>query len=186
MAQRISTYEKTGSLQGRPFTTRGMKTFQFVLTASGWRIIAVAWDDARDGLTLDDARTFATGSLSPRGAIKDEPSPEDLMGEGTLGRGDPLDIVIEEPEEYVDRDQVLRAFGEGAEYSLGAFADISDDEVDPLAPGETKRPRRLLPCGVGLSQPQPVGRTSGGVRSAPARSPAGPAMSAPSSTEGGS
>lgn len=94
-----------------------------------------ALPDADDG--LPPARTFATGSLSPRGAIKDEPSPEELMGEGTLGRGDPLDIVIEEPEEYVDRDQVLRAFGEGAEYSLGAFADISDDEVDPLAPGET-------------------------------------------------
>ncbi len=94
-----------------------------------------ALPDADDG--LPPARTFATGSLSPRGAIKDEPSPEELMGEGTLGRGDPLDIVIEEPEEYVDREQALQAFGEGAEYSLGAFADVSDDEADPLATGET-------------------------------------------------
>lgn len=88
--------------------------------------------DEDDG--LPPARTFATGSLSPRGAIKDEPSPEELMGEGELGQGDPLDIVIEEPEEYVDR---AVALGEAAEYSLGAFADASDDEQSLLGSGET-------------------------------------------------
>jgi hypothetical protein len=32
---------------------RGMKTVQLVRTADGWRISAAAWDDERDGLSMD-------------------------------------------------------------------------------------------------------------------------------------
>ncbi|HEX6851137.1 MAG TPA: hypothetical protein VF139_06985 [Candidatus Polarisedimenticolaceae bacterium] len=47
VAQRFSLYEKSGIRDGRQFTTRGMKAFQFVRTPDGWRISAVAWDDER-------------------------------------------------------------------------------------------------------------------------------------------
>ncbi|MEV6601755.1 DUF4440 domain-containing protein [Actinoplanes sp. NPDC051346] len=53
IAQHFCGYAKSGSLDGVPFTARGMKTFQFVRTSAGWRISAVAWDDERDGLTVD-------------------------------------------------------------------------------------------------------------------------------------
>ena len=56
IAQRISTYAKTGVLRGAPFAERGVKVFQFVRTGSGWRIAAVAWDDERPGVTFDPAR----------------------------------------------------------------------------------------------------------------------------------
>lgn len=45
IAQRLSTYRKGGVSKGERFEARGMKTFQFVRTADGWRISAVAWDD---------------------------------------------------------------------------------------------------------------------------------------------
>jgi hypothetical protein len=47
VAQRFSLYEKHGIRDGKPFTTRGMKSFQFVQTPEGWRIAAVAWDDEK-------------------------------------------------------------------------------------------------------------------------------------------
>jgi hypothetical protein len=47
VAQRFSLYEKSGIRDGRRFTTRGMKAFQFVRTPDGWRISAVAWDDEK-------------------------------------------------------------------------------------------------------------------------------------------
>jgi hypothetical protein len=56
VAQRASTYAKSGRLHGVPFATRGFKTFQFVRGPQGWRIASVAWDDERDGLTLREAR----------------------------------------------------------------------------------------------------------------------------------
>lgn len=52
LAQRVSTYEKAGVRDGVPFSARGMKLFQFVCTASGWRILSVAWDDERPGFSL--------------------------------------------------------------------------------------------------------------------------------------
>ena len=52
IAQRFSSYAKRGVQDGVPFSARGMKTLQFVLTESGWRISAAAWDDERDGLTV--------------------------------------------------------------------------------------------------------------------------------------
>jgi hypothetical protein len=47
IAQRACSYMKSGSLHGVAFQTRGAKVFQFIKTADGWRISAVAWDDER-------------------------------------------------------------------------------------------------------------------------------------------
>lgn len=55
VAQRVSTYAKSGVLRGVPFEARGLKVFQLVRTAAGWRIAAVAWDDEREGVTFDPA-----------------------------------------------------------------------------------------------------------------------------------
>lgn len=52
IAQRLSWYRKAGVLDGQRFTTRGLKTFQFVRTPAGWRLVAVAWDDEREGFAL--------------------------------------------------------------------------------------------------------------------------------------
>lgn len=48
IAQRLSSYAKSGLQDGTPFFARGVKTLQFVRTAAGWRISAAAWDDERD------------------------------------------------------------------------------------------------------------------------------------------
>ena len=53
IAQHFCSYAKAGVLLGASFTGRGMKTMQFVRTAAGWRISAVAWDDERDGLAIE-------------------------------------------------------------------------------------------------------------------------------------
>ncbi|HEY2043105.1 MAG TPA: hypothetical protein VGH11_10555 [Jatrophihabitans sp.] len=53
IAQHFCSYAKAGVQDGTPFTDRGMKTLQFVRTAAGWRISAAAWDDERDGLTIE-------------------------------------------------------------------------------------------------------------------------------------
>ena len=53
IAQHFCSYAKAGAQDGTPFTGRGMKTLQFVRTAAGWRISAAAWDDERDGLTIE-------------------------------------------------------------------------------------------------------------------------------------
>ncbi len=45
IAQRRSTYGKSGVASGRPFVARGVKNFQFVRLLGGWKISAVAWDD---------------------------------------------------------------------------------------------------------------------------------------------
>lgn len=45
MAQRFSTYEKSGALNGNPFKASGNKIFQFIKTRAGWRISAVVWED---------------------------------------------------------------------------------------------------------------------------------------------
>ena len=44
IAQRWCTYEKSGRLNGVAFHATGTKALQFIKTASGWRISAVAWD----------------------------------------------------------------------------------------------------------------------------------------------
>jgi len=48
IAQRFSTYRKSGRLDGSPFSTRGRKTVQFVRDDGVWKISALAWDDERD------------------------------------------------------------------------------------------------------------------------------------------
>lgn len=53
VAQWFGAYAKSGVQDGTSFTGRGMKSIQFVRTADGWRIAAAAWDDERDGLTID-------------------------------------------------------------------------------------------------------------------------------------
>jgi ribosomal-protein-serine acetyltransferase len=55
IAHRLSTYRKSGVLQGTPFATRGVKSFQLLETPSGWRILSMAWDDEREEFPLDDA-----------------------------------------------------------------------------------------------------------------------------------
>lgn len=53
IAHHFCSYAKSGVQDGTPFTGRGMKTLQFVRTSAGWRISAAAWDDERDGLTIE-------------------------------------------------------------------------------------------------------------------------------------
>lgn len=53
LAQRVSGYTKSGVLNGTPFSTRGVKLFQFIRTSDGWRIVSVAWDDERVGFSVD-------------------------------------------------------------------------------------------------------------------------------------
>lgn len=53
IAQHFCAYAKAGVQDGKPFTVQGMKTVQFVRTSAGWRISAAAWDDERDGLTVE-------------------------------------------------------------------------------------------------------------------------------------
>lgn len=53
IAQHFCSYAKAGVQDGVPFTGRGMKTLQFVRMPAGWRISAAAWDDERDGLSID-------------------------------------------------------------------------------------------------------------------------------------
>ena len=55
IAHHVCSYAKAGVQDGAPFSTRGKKMLQFVRTSSGWRISAAAWDDERDGLTIDSA-----------------------------------------------------------------------------------------------------------------------------------
>ena len=45
IAHRFSIYEKSWTSEGKPFDGRGAKTIQFVRTAQGWKISALAWDD---------------------------------------------------------------------------------------------------------------------------------------------
>jgi len=58
IAQHFCSYAKQGVQDGTPFTGRGRKTLQFVRMPAGWRISAAAWDDERDGLSLEDGRSF--------------------------------------------------------------------------------------------------------------------------------
>jgi hypothetical protein len=52
MAQRFCAYQKSGVLSGKRFETKGMKSIQLVNTETGWKIVSVAWDDERDGVSL--------------------------------------------------------------------------------------------------------------------------------------
>lgn len=53
VAQRLSVYRKSGILRGEPFEARGVKTMQFIRANGEWKLSAVAWDDEREGFTID-------------------------------------------------------------------------------------------------------------------------------------
>jgi hypothetical protein len=52
VAHRFSTYAKSGTMNGVPFEARGMISTQFIMTPSGWKMSAMAWDDERPGLVI--------------------------------------------------------------------------------------------------------------------------------------
>lgn len=54
VAHRFSTYEKYGISAGTAFEGRGMISIQFIMTATGWKISSMAWDDERPGLTIPE------------------------------------------------------------------------------------------------------------------------------------
>jgi hypothetical protein len=45
IAQRSSTYQKSGYLNGKYFEGSGHKFFQFIKTIDGWKISSVVWED---------------------------------------------------------------------------------------------------------------------------------------------
>jgi hypothetical protein len=45
IAQRSSTYHKSGYLNGNYFEGTGHKFFQFIKTVDGWKISSVVWED---------------------------------------------------------------------------------------------------------------------------------------------
>ena len=55
VAHRLNTYAKSGTLMGTAFVARGMIFTQFILTPSGWKISAMAWDDERPGLLVPES-----------------------------------------------------------------------------------------------------------------------------------
>lgn len=52
VAHRFSAYAKSGTMMGVPFVARGMISTQFILTPTGWKMSAMAWDDERAGLSI--------------------------------------------------------------------------------------------------------------------------------------
>jgi len=52
VAQRFSSYTKSGVLNGVAFEARGMISTQFILTPEGWRMTSMAWDDEKPGLEI--------------------------------------------------------------------------------------------------------------------------------------
>ncbi|OHX12237.1 hypothetical protein [Chromobacterium sphagni] len=45
IASRISRYRKSGRLRGEPYAGGGVKLFQLIRGADGWRIAALCWQD---------------------------------------------------------------------------------------------------------------------------------------------
>ena len=45
IAQRFSTYQKSGYLNGKYFKEYGSKLFQFIKTKKGWQITSLVWED---------------------------------------------------------------------------------------------------------------------------------------------
>jgi hypothetical protein len=54
VAHRFNSYRRSGTMNGVPFTARGMISTQFVQTPAGWKIGAMAWDDERPGLSIPE------------------------------------------------------------------------------------------------------------------------------------
>jgi hypothetical protein len=64
VAHRFSIYAKSGTLKGVPFEARGMISTQFVMTPTGWKISAMAWDDERPGLSIPEHYQVAEDDTS--------------------------------------------------------------------------------------------------------------------------
>jgi len=62
VAHRFNSYAKSGTMKGMPFEARGMISTQFILTPSGWKISAMAWDDERPGLSIPEPGESTPGS----------------------------------------------------------------------------------------------------------------------------
>lgn len=62
VAHRFNSYAKSGTMKGIPFEARGMISTQFILTPSGWKISAMAWDDERPGLSIPEPGEPTPGS----------------------------------------------------------------------------------------------------------------------------
>ena len=62
VAHRFNSYAKSGTMKGIPFAARGMISTQFILTTSGWKISAMAWDDERPGLSIPEPGERTPGS----------------------------------------------------------------------------------------------------------------------------
>jgi len=62
VAHRFNSYAKSGTMKGIPFAARGMISTQFILTPSGWKISAMAWDDERPGLSIPEPGEPTPGS----------------------------------------------------------------------------------------------------------------------------
>ncbi|AKU17865.1 hypothetical protein [Luteipulveratus mongoliensis] len=54
IAHWFGSYGKAGTHNGADAGGRGMKSMQLIRTPEGWRISAAAWDDEREGLTIED------------------------------------------------------------------------------------------------------------------------------------
>jgi hypothetical protein len=52
IAHRFSTYVKRSTVNGAVIEGRGLISTQFIRTPAGWRMISMAWDDERPGLTI--------------------------------------------------------------------------------------------------------------------------------------
>lgn len=57
VASRWSLYRKVGTKGGIAFDLHGLKSLQLVRVAGGWKIAALAWDDARPGFSPAEAWT---------------------------------------------------------------------------------------------------------------------------------
>ena len=55
VAHRFSVYAKSGTMKNVAFEAKGMISTQFILTPSGWKMSAMAWDDERPGLSVPAA-----------------------------------------------------------------------------------------------------------------------------------
>ena len=54
IGQRLSVYQKSGVLAGKPFVERGVKSFQFVKIGLDWKIASLCWDDERQGVAISE------------------------------------------------------------------------------------------------------------------------------------
>jgi len=52
VAQRFSTYTKSGLSGGSPIEGQGVISIQFIRVGGSWKISSMAWDDERPGLVI--------------------------------------------------------------------------------------------------------------------------------------